>query len=288
MRPHVLILLLTFLLASIGGLAQIIQKYMLRPTAPDGAIIVLDERPVVFDTQFSLNLVAASEMDMTLFTVVDPTTNTDATAIEPSENGLSVEQVMEMLAQARPETTIRQVSVKREQGLTIYEVDFSDDFRLKLNAIDGQMLSLEPISDKPSPPPPHQRVEGYITHITLIEAVTIAQQRQPGADFKDAKLEIHSGVLVYKVKFNKGIDVFIDASTGQHLFSKLSEKQYDTSDLPIQREEAIQTAQSMFADAVVYEWKIKFEAGTVVYELKLSNDVKVFIDAITGELIRLE
>jgi uncharacterized membrane protein YkoI len=267
------------------GAVNGLYPHLARPTAPTDEVVVVNERPVAFNVQFSTNLAAPSEADVTLLTVVDPTTSSSAAAIAPVVNGLSMEQLMQLLAQARPAATIREIRVKREQGATIYEVDFSDNYRLKVNAADAQMLSLDPISSKP--PPPHRRVQGFTAQTTLLDAVSLAQQRQPSAIFKDAKLEIHDGLLVYKVKFEGGIDIFVDANTGQHLFTKLSRNQWDTSSLPIQPAAAIQTAQAAYPDAVVLEWKVKFEDGTVAYELKLHNRVKIFVNAVNGLILEI-
>lgn len=216
MRSYVVVLGLSALVAGIS-LLGIVQQQVLRPRPLAGAVLVLDERPADFNKQFSLGVASAFESDMTLITVTDPMISVGSASIEPVADGLSIEGVMQLLEQARPEAIIREIRIKREQGMTIYEIDFSDNWRLKMNAANGQMLSLEPSSSK-SPPPAH-RLQGYMAPTTLLGAVAVAQARHPRSTLKDAKLEIRDGVLVYKVKFDGGIDVFVDATTGEHLFS---------------------------------------------------------------------
>ncbi|XWX03499.1 PepSY domain-containing protein [Aggregatilineales bacterium SYSU G02658] len=287
MRPHIWIYGAALLVAGVGVL-QAFQPFALRPTPREGEVITLDERPVAFNAQFSLDFATTSETDMTLLTVVDPVISAQAAAIEPVANGLSIEQVMSLLAQARPEATIREIRVKREQGTTIYEVDFSDNFRLKLDATSGQMLSLDTISSSSPQPPPHRRVQGYTAATTLLSAVALAQERHPDAAFKDAKLEIHDGLLVYKVKFDRGVEAFIDANTGQHLFSRLPRGQYDTSSLPIQPEDVLPVVLAAHPNAAVRDWKVKFDKGTVVYEVKLTNHLELYISALTGDIFEVE
>lgn len=286
MRPYMWISGLALLLAGGVGMLQTVHQLVLRPRPQDGEIITFDERPVAFNAQFSLSLASTSETDMTLLTVVDPVVSAQAAAIEPVANGLSMEQVMSLLTQARPEATIREIRVKREQGATLYEVDFSDNFRLKIDAASGQMLSLDSIRSDPQPL--HQRIQGQTTATTLLSAVALAQERHPDATFKDAKLEIHDGLLVYKVKFDRGVEAFIDANTGQHLFSKLPRDQYDTSSLPIQLEDALPVVLAAYPNAAVRDWKVKLKESTVVYEVKLTNRLKVYISALTGDILEVE
>ncbi len=287
MRPHVWISGVTLLVTGVGML-QTFQPFALRPTPREGEVVALDERPVAFNAQFSLDFATTSETDMTLLTVVDPVISAQAAAIEPVADGLSIEQVMSLLAQARPEATIREIRVKREQGATIYEVDFSDNFRLKLDAASGQMLSLDTISSGPPQPPPHRRVQGYTATTSLLSAVALAQERHPDAALKDAKLEVHDGLLVYKVKFDRSTEAFIDANTGQHLFSKLPRGQYDTSSLPIQLEDVLPIVLAAHPNTTVRDWKVKLEKGTVVYEVKLTNRLELYISALTGDILEVE
>lgn len=153
MRSYVVVLGLSALVAGIS-LLGIVQQQVLRPRPLAGAVLVLDERPADFNKQFSLGVASAFESDMTLITVTDPMISVGSASIEPVADGLSIEGVMQLLEQARPEAIIREIRIKREQGMTIYEIDFSDNWRLKMNAANGQMLSLEPSSSKSPPTSP--------------------------------------------------------------------------------------------------------------------------------------
>jgi uncharacterized membrane protein YkoI len=283
MGAYVLLFGLGLLVAGVAAL-HAVQQQILRPSAQDGALIVLDERPVPFDVQFSLNFASASESDMTLLTVVDPVINVGSEPIEPPGGALSIEQVIQLMEHERPEAAIREIRVRREQGMVIYEVDFSDNLRLRMDATSGQMILLDSINSR-SLPPPHQRVQGLTASTTLLSAVALAQERYPQATFKDAKLEIHAGLLVYKVKFNGGINAFVDANTGEHLFSSLPHRQYDTTSLTITPEDVVSVVLAAYPNVTIHEWKVKFEMGTIVYEVKLSNRLKLYISAMTGEVL---
>jgi uncharacterized membrane protein YkoI len=287
MRGYVLIMMGSILAAGLGLLSHL-SLQLVRPAVPTGEIAVMDERPVALGAQFLLSNALQEDADLTLLTVSEPPTASPIiTSIEPVADGLSMDALMQMLAQARPEATIREIRVKREQGVTIYEVDFSDGYRIRLDAASGQMLTLDTIRRGPSQPP-HRRLQGVVAQTTLLEAVAVAQQRQPAAALRDAKLEIHDGLMVYKVKFEHGIDVFLDANTGEHLFTKLPRGAWDTSSLLIQPEEAVQNALALYPQAALREWKPKFEAGTVAYEIKLTNRIEVYVSAFDGRVLHVE
>jgi uncharacterized membrane protein YkoI len=287
MRGYVLIMMGSILAAGLGLLSHL-SLQLVRPAVPTGEIAVMDERPVALGAQFLLSNALQEDADLTLLTVSEPpTASAVITSIEPVADGVSMDAVMQMLAQARPEAVIREIRVRREQGFTIYEVDFSDGYRIRLDAATGQMLTLDTIRRGPSQPP-HRRLQGVVAQTTLLEAVAVAQQRQPAAALRDAKLEIHDGLLVYKVKFERGIDVFVDANTGQHLFTKLPRGRWDTSSLSIQPQEAVRNALALHPQAALREWKLKFEAGTVVYEIELTNRVELYISAADGRILQVE
>jgi len=288
MRGYMLIMMGSILVAGLGFVSHS-SLQLARPAAPLGEIAIVDERPIALSAPFLLNNFSQEDADLTLLTVSEPPTASPIiTSIEPVADGLSMDAVMQMLAQARPEAAIREIRVKRERGVTIYEVDFSDGYRIRLDAASGQMLTLDTIRSGPSQPPPHRRVQGIVARTTLLEAVSLAQQRLPNAVLKDAKLEIHDGLLVYKVKFERGIDVFVDANTGQHLFTKLSRSRWDASSLPIPPEEAVQIALALHPQAALREWKPKFRAGTVAYEVKLTNGAEVYVSALDGRVLHAE
>jgi hypothetical protein len=163
MRGYMLIMMGSILVAGLGFLSHSALQ-LARPAAPPGEIAVVDERPVALSAQFLLSNFSQEDADLTLLTVSEPPTASPIiTSIEPVADGLSMDAVMQMLAQARPEAAIREIRVKRERGVTIYEVDFSDGYRIRLDAASGQMLTLDTIRSGSPQPPPHRRVQGMLS-----------------------------------------------------------------------------------------------------------------------------
>ena len=57
-------------------------------------------------------------------------------------------------------------------------------------------------------------------------------------------------------------------------------------DIPI--EEAIQIARSAVPNAVIKEVELEREDGRLVWEVKFTNDIKVKIDATTGNIVDID
>jgi uncharacterized membrane protein YkoI len=141
--------------------------------------------------------------------------------------------------------------------------------------------------------------------ISLERAQQIALADHDGAVVREAGLEFEGEALVYEITLSGGIEVVIDASSGAVLMVEQDDderprrardgegRSTPAAGAPllqptISLEQAQRTALAANADAAVEEVELEFEDGRLVYEVELSNDVDVEIDAVTGEILETE
>jgi uncharacterized membrane protein YkoI len=141
--------------------------------------------------------------------------------------------------------------------------------------------------------------------ISLERAQQIALADHDGAVVREAGLEFEGEALVYEITLSGGIEVVIDASSGAVLMVEQDDderprrardgegRSTPAAGAPllqptISLEQAQRTALAANADAAVEEVELEFEDGRLVYEVELSNDVDVEIDAVTGEILESE
>lgn len=289
MKPDRLLLGAVTLLAGVSVLfgAGMVWSQISRPTPPAQGFYLTDEKPFLPDLGGALLQDDAGEAPITLFTLLDPSTTASAALPDfaPLPNGISLQTITSTLSPAHPQATIREIRLQREYGTLTYTVRFTDGTRYVVDADSGQTLEIaqgEPLS------PSARRTQGIRVAVPIAEAIQIAFGCCDGVELelKDARLEEHGGLVIYKVEFVNDVEAFIDASSGTMLFARLTDDEWVTSALHIQPESALQLAQSRYPSQRVRDWKIVPRHGRVVYDVDFGRRMNVLIDAMTGSILQ--
>jgi len=144
--------------------------------------------------------------------------------------------------------------------------------------------------------------------ISIRQAQDIALSLYPGAAVVLAELTFEGNVQAWDVKLNNGIAVYINASTGAILETEpwqnsrqqgmlLPPTSTDINAPPgnmgangVSFEQARTIALSLYPNTTVVEAKLELKRslGVQAWDVKLSNGIAVYINALTGQVIELE
>lgn len=118
------------------------------------------------------------------------------------------------------------------------------------------------------------------------EASTIALNAAPDARLVQLpELVNFEGNIAYEVLLDQGT-AYVDAESGAVLYSSVKvSTEVPTPQERISREQAITIAVEYAGGGSVYEASLEDEYGKLVYEVKLTNNSKVYVDAATGEVV---
>lgn len=118
--------------------------------------------------------------------------------------------------------------------------------------------------------------------ITPDQARTIAMNAAPGATIVGApELVRLAEKLAYEVPFDQG-NIYIDVESGEVLANQLATPQPSSG--IIDESQAIRAATEYYRGQVV-KVERENEHGTEVYEVKFSDGSKVYVDAVTGQIV---
>jgi len=131
-------------------------------------------------------------------------------------------------------------------------------------------------------------VAAQTTSVTIEQAIQIATDYLGGGVAYKAKLEDKYGSLEYKVNFTNGYRVYVDANSGDVVWtSQKRAKRYaaEMEQLPIRLIPAIQIATNARNGGVVYEAKLHDPAREWEYKVKFTDGIWVYVDATTGAVL---
>lgn len=119
---------------------------------------------------------------------------------------VSIEQSAQIARFAYAQGIIQEIELKRNSGRLVWNVDFTDDTELEIDASTGQVIKVDYEDDDADP-----RLD---PRISLEQAVTIARLRVPNSYIQEAKLETDEGRLIWEIEFANDVEVEIDANSG--------------------------------------------------------------------------
>src|SRR5690606_29773942 len=128
-------------------------------------------------------------------------------------------------ALSEAEGKVESIELEREKGKQVYEIDVDngkEDFDIKINALDGEVISVKKEQDDDDQSEKEINAENIISEQ---KAVEIAEQEVNGT-MKEIELDEDDGQILYEVelKTNKGeADVDIDAESGKVLKVELDD-----------------------------------------------------------------
>lgn len=264
-------------------------ELLVRPTASEGELMVIDQRDVRVDFSTS----GTSNDTMTLLSIVEPQPASRLALPPALPDGITVDRALEIAQTVARDmdAVITEIRLNREQGVLLYRVDFSNQLRVLVDADSGQILEVNPRGSDSD-----ERAmlrQGITSEFDILAAIGLATQRYPDTVFMEAELQEEDGILVYTIELNNELVVYIDAETGHYLFTELDGERWQ-SDLPnpnmaqIAPNAALSTALELFPAANVEEWELTVEGGRLVYDFELDNNTAVYVDAITGVVMQVE
>ncbi|WP_322820849.1 PepSY domain-containing protein [Chloroflexus sp.] len=115
------------------------------------------------------------------------------------------------------------------------------------------------------------------------QAQAIAQAAAGSATLmRTPELVSLQGTPAYEVVFDRGA-IYVDAQTGAILANTIAEIAQSAN--PISEDQAIAAAVAYLGGGTVNKVKREYEHGVDVYEVKFSDDSKVYVDAYTAQVV---
>lgn len=180
----------------------------------------------------------------------------------PFSATLTLEEAQAIAQSYFPEAELLSAETDTDSGVSYYEFEFSGDNEIAIDANTGEVLDLE-VSVENVP-------------VTLADAEAIALGLYPEAEILEIEFEDDG---YYAVELSNDVELEIDAFTGELL---VEEVDFLEADAAVSREEAQAIALDLYPDAEVVE--VDFDDDGY-YEIELSNDIELEIDAMTGAVL---
>ena len=136
---------------------------------------------------------------------------------------LSVDDIRAIALAEVPGSTITGVELEREEGVLVYKVKFNDGSYKLYDANTGELVNKAQLEVDESVP------AGFVATISMQDARTIAQDKQPGKTIVKIELEVEDGVVVYSVRFSDGSRVDVSATDGSVVRVKTGDESSSTS-----------------------------------------------------------
>ena len=115
-----------------------------------------------------------------------------------------------------PDAEVREIELDKEAGVPVYEIDLSNGVDLDIHGDTGEILMAE--TDDDSDDDAEERI---VTEnppaLSREEAVAIAEGEHPGATAHEVELDVEAGIVVYSVELSNGVELEIDANSGEVL-----------------------------------------------------------------------
>ena len=115
---------------------------------------------------------------------------------------VTIEQAALVARLTYPEGIIKEMEL--EDGR--WDIEFTDDSEIEIDATTGQVVKVEYKSQTPDP--------RLTPNISLEQAIDIARSRVPNSQIVEMELEIDDRRLIWEVEFSNDTEVKIDAQTG--------------------------------------------------------------------------
>jgi uncharacterized membrane protein YkoI len=212
-----------------------------------------------------------------------------------------------------PGATVIDTDLGTENGRQVWYVDLSNGFEVYVDAATGAIISVEndgsdsddDFDDDTDFGSDGGNGSGSV--ISATEAANIALTRFPSATVIDTWLGTENGRQVWYVDLNNGVEVYVDATTGNTIAVENdgndSDDDFDddtdddddfgsdggnSSGSTISASQAASIALTRFPNATVIDTDLGNEDGRQVWYVDLSGGIEVYVDAITGAILTVE
>lgn len=211
--------------------------------------------------------------------------------------------------------TILGIELESEGGKLFYKVKLSDNTFLWFDATTGDATT-KPNDDADDDQDEASVPKDFSATITLVDARKTAQVLYPDKTIKKIKLESEEGVIVYSVRFTDGTRVDVSATDGSVTRNRVktdnsgsnksgsnsgssndsSDDNDDSSDdnsaSPASSVETVTLAQAQqlafdahAGDDTLKKTETETEDGQKVYSFRFTDEKRVDVNAVTGEVI---
>ncbi|MGJ9382804.1 PepSY domain-containing protein [Salipaludibacillus sp. CF4.18] len=268
---------------------------------------------IILTTIFALGGTTALGMATTNSNVEQAELQSNTAVVDTvgAEEDKITEEEAVKIAQNTIDGKLDEVELDTDDGVQVYEVEIDfegDDYDIKVDAYTGEIRETDddllntPVADEVS--------------ISLEEAKKIVSELAPGGIIDDVDLEMKNSRYVYEIEVeinDEDGDVQIDAETGEILkleddLEKLlegnssSNEQINSSESKgnaskenkgeqISSEEAKEIALAHVGNGKVDDIELDNEDGLLLFEVEVEHnddDVEVYIDAYTGEVVYVD
>ena len=135
--------------------------------------------------------------------------------------------------------------------------------------------------------------------ITREQAEAIARDQYSGSNSLETELERECGTLLYSTELDNGVEVEVDANAGTVLLSETQSSAVDTdsdatsnvtapANTAITADEAKKIAEEANPGATTLSVDFEREGGRDMWEVELSNNLEVELDATSGAILSTE
>ena len=194
---------------------------------------------------------------------------------EQVQQYLSYEEVQERVAGLYPEDEIVEAEREMRRGILIYKLELRSGIELYMNGRTGELLSVEQDDDDFYEQDDDDRFE---SRISVEEAERYAREVVGDIRLLEVDSDVEDGRSVYEFEFVGDIEVSVDALTGEVVEVE-----------PFQAEVSVDEVRGIvserYPEASILELELEDDG---YYEVELSNDVELYIDATSGDILRVE
>lgn len=202
-------------------------------------------------------------------------------------SNIDINQAISTALERYPGTSVIEAELERESGVGVWEIELSNGAEVYVDAASGDVIGFEA-----------RNVSGDETMsgssgTDINQAIAIAKDRYEDASVIEIEYEDEDGRTFWEIELSNGAEVEIDIVSG----SVVKLEPEDSADrrhiapnsFSVSIEQAIAIATDQYPNSSVSEVELeRTSRGTLVWEVELSNDVEIEIDASSGNIIEID
>jgi uncharacterized membrane protein YkoI len=128
---------------------------------------------------------------------------------------LSRQEAEDIAIAEYPDAEVTGSELEEEAGIPVYEIELSNGVDVEIHGDTGEILGTENEDDDDDAE--DQQLRENPPSLTREDAIGIAEGEYPGETAHEVELEVEAGIAVYSVELSNGMELEIDANTGEIL-----------------------------------------------------------------------
>lgn len=130
---------------------------------------------------------------------------------------LSRQEAEDIAVSEYPDAEVWGSELDDEAGVPVYEIDLSNGVDLDIHGDTGEILQTEVDDDDDAE---DRQLRENPPTLSREDAIGIAEGEYPDATAHEVELDVEAGIAVYSVELSNGMELEIDANTGELLQSE--------------------------------------------------------------------